>query len=375
MKVYSKRIFSVVLVLILTLMLALPVSAAKPQKSDLGLLMISTSGNDVQHHLAVCIAEEDGDFVYSGQHPIQQQEGLYASVTNKLEYNSVYEIEEDTEYEEIKGVYRYELKEKVQSGSSADVFLKTAAVKKNETVYFVHLDMEDNNVFVTERTAVRSVQKGVITTKDKLEDQYGNGDFSVIFNDNGNVVGFCKAGVATVLVNDNNPIGGFAIVALLIVSVIGLVLFLLLRKKKNVTPQWQPPVYNDPPVGNDDEVTIMDGGTIQVDFEQPRNNALILKCHGGCMNGYIYKISGEEITIGRLQDNTIKYPEKTPGISRHHAKLFWQNGQLMLVDLGSSNGTYYNNERRLSPMCPVVLKPGDVFCLGEKRNCFEICNQ
>lgn len=361
MKVCRKRIFPIALVLLLSMALVFPVSAAKPQKSDVGVLAISNGGSDERYHLAVGVSTEDGNYVYAGQHPIQQQICAYASVTNSLEYNNIYEIEEDTEYDEIKGVYRFAVKEKLQTGSSADVFHKVAEVKRNDTVYFVFLDVNDSNFFVMEKTAVASVRNGTLTTKDKLEEEYENEEFGVIFNDDGKVVGFCKAGVASALAGGNSG-GGFVIAAVVLGAAAGLVIFLL-RKKKNVASTAE---------DFDDSTNIVDIWDNPPVNDEPTTRALALKCHGGYLNGRTYSITAEGITIGREQDNSIRYPAQTPGISRHHVKLYWQNGQLMLVDMGSSNGTYYNKTGRLSPMRPIPLNPGDVFYLGEKLNGFEI---
>lgn len=366
---YKKIAVSILLVLVLCMSLALPVSAAKPQKSDCGLLMITTSGEDVQYCLAVCIAEEDGNFVYSGQHPIQQQVGLYASATNALEYNNVYQLIEDAEYDDVQGVYRFSLGEKVESGTEADVYPEIADAQKNDTVYFVYLDMNESDVFVVEKTSVASVRNGVLTTQDKLEKNFGNGDFSVIFNDSGDVVGFCKTGVATALASKNSG-GSMETWAIAIGFAVGTVIWLI---RKNRKKEKMPTVIeNDGTQWDDDDSTTLDSDTIMDEAEQPFNNTLALKCHGGYLNGRIYPIPYEGITIGREPDNSIRYPGQTPGISRHHVKLFWQNNQLMLVDLGSSNGTYLNQAGRIPRMQPVALRVGDVFYLGEKLNGFEI---
>ena len=50
-----------------------------------------------------------------------------------------------------------------------------------------------------------------------------------------------------------------------------------------------------------------------------------------------------EVTIGRQQDNMLRIASKA--ISRHHAKIVFQNGRYIFMDLGSSNGCYVNNTR------------------------------
>jgi len=52
------------------------------------------------------------------------------------------------------------------------------------------------------------------------------------------------------------------------------------------------------------------------------------------------------------------------GISRRHARLHYLNGNYLLEDLESLNGTYLN-ERKLRPYLPEVLHNGDQVRLGD----------
>lgn len=51
----------------------------------------------------------------------------------------------------------------------------------------------------------------------------------------------------------------------------------------------------------------------------------------------------QEVTIGRNPDNAIVVPSKA--LSRNHAKIIFQNGRYILIDLKSSNGCYVNDQR------------------------------
>ena len=44
-----------------------------------------------------------------------------------------------------------------------------------------------------------------------------------------------------------------------------------------------------------------------------------------------------EIRVGRVRDNDIVLPKGN--VSKHHCRLLLQNGQLLVEDLGSTNGT------------------------------------
>jgi len=71
-------------------------------------------------------------------------------------------------------------------------------------------------------------------------------------------------------------------------------------------------------------------------------------------------------TIGRARDNDIILPH--PTVSRQHAKVRLQEGTFLLFDLGSSNGTFVNDERVLEPR---QLKDGDVVRFGEVEMIFK----
>lgn len=52
------------------------------------------------------------------------------------------------------------------------------------------------------------------------------------------------------------------------------------------------------------------------------------------------------------------------GVSRHHAAIEFTEDTLMLMDVGSSNGTYLNGQR-LVPNQPRILRDGDEVRLGK----------
>ncbi|TVQ79581.1 MAG: FHA domain-containing protein [Phycisphaeraceae bacterium] len=65
--------------------------------------------------------------------------------------------------------------------------------------------------------------------------------------------------------------------------------------------------------------------------------------------------------IGRHSDAQIRVP--LPSVSRRHCELRFDGAHLMLRDLGSSNGTYCNNER----VDERLLQPGDLVGIGGCR--------
>jgi len=68
----------------------------------------------------------------------------------------------------------------------------------------------------------------------------------------------------------------------------------------------------------------------------------------------------QEITIGRQEGNTIRLTERN--VSRHHARLFRQNGAILVEDLGSYNGIRINGERIEGK---TAVHDGDLIQIGD----------
>jgi pSer/pThr/pTyr-binding forkhead associated (FHA) protein len=77
------------------------------------------------------------------------------------------------------------------------------------------------------------------------------------------------------------------------------------------------------------------------------------------LEGHIVQGRGDEAEI-HLED---------PFASAQHARIFEQGGILAIEDLGSTNGTYLNEEPLRSPR---PLHPGDRVRIGESEFSFEV---
>lgn len=92
----------------------------------------------------------------------------------------------------------------------------------------------------------------------------------------------------------------------------------------------------------------------------------------GALAGVSAAFNGSDILIGRGEEASLRFPDNIKIVSRHHAKLFMQNGQLYFVDLGSTNGSYFADGTRLEPVKAYPVSVGDKFYLGGGDNCIEI---
>lgn len=80
----------------------------------------------------------------------------------------------------------------------------------------------------------------------------------------------------------------------------------------------------------------------------------------------IFALDSEKVVIGRSRSCDIRLREDT--VSRLHAAFALRDGALVLEDLGSSNGTYLNGDRVLTP-CAVAA--GDAVRFGSLRGSIE----
>jgi len=70
-------------------------------------------------------------------------------------------------------------------------------------------------------------------------------------------------------------------------------------------------------------------------------------------------VGASEVSIGRSPDNALVIDN--PAVSHYHARVFNEEGRMMLEDFGSMNGTFVNGQRAKM----VMLKPGDVVTVGK----------
>jgi uncharacterized protein YraI len=96
------------------------------------------------------------------------------------------------------------------------------------------------------------------------------------------------------------------------------------------------------------------------DFTQPAGRLPIrLRMQAGSSVGQVYTMMGDLLTIGRAQDNDVMLDD--PQVSRYHAHLMRHGDEIIIEDLGSTNGTLVNG-RRISG--PHVLQPSETIAVG-----------
>ena len=92
-------------------------------------------------------------------------------------------------------------------------------------------------------------------------------------------------------------------------------------------------------------------------------------------NGQILPLADRtEFTLGRMAEGQPIVPDVdlspynayANGVSRLHSAIKLVNNQVVIVDLGSSNGTYLNGTR-LSPYVEMPVRDGDIAYLGKLK--------
>ena len=77
---------------------------------------------------------------------------------------------------------------------------------------------------------------------------------------------------------------------------------------------------------------------------QPRTGLWsLVECRQDSLPGQVFRIQGSDLVIGRSGD--VQVTIDSSNVSKHHAKISFVDGCLMINDPGSTNGTFVNGRR------------------------------
>ena len=162
-----------------------------------------------------------------------------------------------------------------------------------------------------------------------------------------------------------------AAAAVVVIAVIIILIIIFIKKKKNKNvPEPQPEPQPEP------VQTSSFGETAQADPASgpyiENDSGLRIQAETGVFAGRRFAITGE-LRIGRDPSrNDLVYPAETKGISGVHCKLVARNGQLILVDLGSTYGTFLQGGQRLAANQAIDIHPGERFYLASRDEQFVV---
>ena len=104
----------------------------------------------------------------------------------------------------------------------------------------------------------------------------------------------------------------------------------------------------------------------------PKNIHATLLIERGTSVGTEFQLSADESYIGRWDADNGVFPDvdldthdPEAKVSRKHARIIRNNGNYLIEDLGSTNGTFLNRGRRLIPGAGQPLSDGDEIIVGK----------
>jgi S1-C subfamily serine protease len=158
----------------------------------------------------------------------------------------------------------------------------------------------------------------------------------------------------------------YAIIGAGALVVLGVVLLLVLQKKKKApAPVYQPPVQ----AYQQQTVPVFQPAQ-PVQPPAPQVTGPSLTGIAGDMKGRAFPIKGT-ISIGRDPARcAIAFAASTPGISAEHCRVKAAADGIVLMDVGSTYGTFFENGAKLTAHQEYTLRAGDKFYLGSKDNGF-----
>jgi len=105
-------------------------------------------------------------------------------------------------------------------------------------------------------------------------------------------------------------------------------------------------------------ITDADRAALTAILDGPADRAMVV-IHRGPAKGARFLIDQNQSSIGRATDSQIFLDDVT--VSRKHAAIEVEGGVFTLIDLGSLNGTYLNNQS----VAKSALKTGDEIQIGK----------
>lgn len=92
--------------------------------------------------------------------------------------------------------------------------------------------------------------------------------------------------------------------------------------------------------------------------------------------GRIYRAdAGGRLSFGRSSGNQVRIGADDPSVSGSHCVLYREAGRLYLMDLGSTNGTFFSQQERLKPNTPYRIRQGMAFFLSSTKNTFVVTEE
>ena len=153
------------------------------------------------------------------------------------------------------------------------------------------------------------------------------------------------------------PTALWIVIGVAVVAVAAVVIFLLLRKNGKTAAAQSAPKF-----------------PLLLFRRHPKRRRFFVLWHSSTMV-CVSPFKGVKSLSGTSQTECqVVFRPGTPGVSRRHCSITWDeaSGDFILTDLGSSFGTFLENNQRLSQGVPYRLRAGDRFYLGAAENLMSV---
>ena len=125
-----------------------------------------------------------------------------------------------------------------------------------------------------------------------------------------------------------------------------------------------------PPLNGSGDPDVAANASVSVSGIADMNAKLVIERSDG--SGTEFCLTGIDATIGRWDADNGVFPDVDldsldleAKVSRRHARIKMIDGNYVVEDLGSTNGTYVNRGRRLLPGMPQIINDGDEVIVGK----------
>jgi pSer/pThr/pTyr-binding forkhead associated (FHA) protein len=127
----------------------------------------------------------------------------------------------------------------------------------------------------------------------------------------------------------------------------------LFGRRVNRTPPRRPGVPATPPAASTQRVAKPGKATKAPKGRRGVPSALVVT--QGALSGTTVRLGDQPVTLGRSQDSTIVLDDDY--VSSRHARFFPRDGQWLVEDMGSTNGTYLDRTKVTQPTAVKIGMP------------------
>jgi hypothetical protein len=124
-------------------------------------------------------------------------------------------------------------------------------------------------------------------------------------------------------------------------------------------PSWIEPEAEPPSFPAASDAKSESGSTQVISADEVMEMGLVKQTIVLRANNQEHEFNKGRVIVGRSRD--VDFRIDNPDVSRRHAAFYWSDGDIMVQDLGSTNGTMVNGY----PVDSTVVGPGDVVVVGD----------